>query len=122
METLREQVAAFNGLISQGETILAMERFYSEQVEMQENEEPPRCGKTRCINHERTNLDKVSNFQIQILNQAIDEKNGMVFTEMEIGFKPLQGQPMKLREVSVQRWINGQVVQEKFYYKTMMTA
>ncbi|MEM9819751.1 MAG: hypothetical protein AAF985_01710 [Bacteroidota bacterium] len=122
MAHLRERVAEFSQLIKQGETILAMERFYADHIEMRENEEAPRRGKAKCIEHERDNLAKVSDFQLQILNQAINEESGTVFTETELSFKTPKGQSMLLREVSVQRWVNVWIEEEQFYYKTIQVV
>jgi hypothetical protein len=64
----------FNRLIINGLTIEAMGKFYADDVEMQENNEVPRKGKTVCIEHEKVALARVKSFKIEIINQAIDEE------------------------------------------------
>ena len=119
MNTIYKNVQQLNELITRGETIKAMELFYSQTVLMQENEEDPRVGKAFCIEHEQKNLNKVKDFELQIIHQAIDPSKNVVFTEMELRFTPLKGPRMKLREVSVQYWSNGLIEKEKFYYHSM---
>jgi hypothetical protein len=46
MATLKEKVNELNNLIASGNTVKAMELFYADDVEMQENDELPRKGKT----------------------------------------------------------------------------
>jgi S-ribosylhomocysteine lyase LuxS involved in autoinducer biosynthesis len=84
MATLKEKVNELNNLITTGNTVKAMELFYADDVEMQENNELPRKGKLFCINHEKENLQKVKNFVGKLLNQAIDNTNEIVFSEWEI--------------------------------------
>ncbi len=120
MTTLQERVKSLNALLIRGETVKAMELFYAEDVSMQENEEEPRRGKEFCIAHERKNLGKVKDFQLVILNQAIDDVNEVVFTEMEVSFTIKGGPRMKIVEIGIQHWKGGLVSREKFYYKEVM--
>lgn len=53
------------------------------------------------------------------MNQAIDEVNEVVFTEMELNFTTKRGRKMRQVEVSVQHWNDGWIEKEKFYYKDM---
>lgn len=120
MSNLETNVKAFNQLITADNTLKAMELFYAENVTMQENEEPPRVGKTFCINHEKKNLEGVKNFTLTIISQAIDPINEVVFSEYDLEFETLKGLKMRLKEAAVQHWKDGQVVKEKFYYKALI--
>lgn len=81
MAELKEKVNALNQLIISGDTIKAMERFYADDIEMQENEDILRKGKSVCINTEKDNLQKVKSLESNLLNQAIDEEKNIVFSE-----------------------------------------
>ncbi|MFN8353936.1 MAG: hypothetical protein U0Y10_05815 [Spirosomataceae bacterium] len=120
--SLVESVALLNQLIEAGQTLLAMERFYAENVTMQENEEPPRYGKQLCIEHEQQNLSYVKALKCTLLNQAINPETGVVFSEWEYWFTNHKDKTSGLREVSVQQWQNGQIVREKFYYQQLLSA
>ena len=113
------KIAELNDLISTGETLKAIELFYSNNVSMQENEETPRIGKLNCINHEKQNLQKVKLLKGNLLNQAICEN--VVFSEWEIIFTDKNDKTFKLTEVSVQHWVEGQIEKEKFYYKEILS-
>jgi hypothetical protein len=118
MTTLEENIKALNTLITSDNTLKAIDLFYAENVIMQENEDAPRVGKQVCIDHEKKNLDKVKSFKLTILNQAIDALNQVVFNEYYIEFETLKGMKLSMKEVSVQHWENGQIIKEKFYFKT----
>ena len=84
MTELKEKVNALNQLIISGDTIKAIETFYSSDIEMQENEDIPRKGKSVCLDTERDNLQKVKSLESTLLNQAIDEEKNIVFSEWKI--------------------------------------
>ena len=120
MTTLEIKTAELNNLISTGETLKAIELFYSNDVSMQENEETPRIGKQKCLDHEKQNLQKVKQLSGKLLNQAIHEN--VVFSEWEIIFTDKNDKTFKLTEVSVQHWVEGQIEKEKFYYKEILSV
>ena len=117
MTELNDKVKALNRLIISGETISAMELFYSEDVEMQENDESPRKGKIVCIDAEKNNLKKVKNIESTLLNQAIDKDKNVVFSEWKILCTYKDDSKFLLTQVSVQYWSDGYIAKEKFYYK-----
>lgn len=117
MAELKDKINALNKLIISGDTLKAMETFYSNDIEMQENEDIPRKGKSVCINMERANLQKIKSVVSNLLNQAIDPEKNIVFSEWQILITYNDDNKFLLTQVSVQHWLNGQVVKEKFYYK-----
>jgi hypothetical protein len=122
MENLNVLVQDLNGLIEAGQTIEAMERFYADAVTMQENQGRLRVGKVVCLAHEKQMLEDVSSFKGVLLNQAINELNGVVFSEWQYDFLIKSGEKQRLIEVSVQQWRNGQIQTEKFYYNKILAV
>jgi len=51
--TLRDKVDALNAMILQGQILDAFEKFYAEDVVMQDNTKPPRIGKDANREHEK---------------------------------------------------------------------
>ena len=80
---IKNDIEEFNRLIINNLTVEAMEKFYADDVEMYENNEPPRKGKAVCIEHEKAALARVKSLKIEVVNQAIDEQKGVVFTGIE---------------------------------------
>ena len=118
MTTLESKILELNTLIIKGEGLKAIELFYNHHVIMQENEELPRVSKQACLAHEKQNLKNVKEISSILLNQAIDIKKEVVLSEWEIIFINKTDKKIKLREVSVQHWQNGEIIKEKFYYAT----
>ena len=116
MTSLKDKVSALNELIKSGHTIHAMELFYSDEVEMQENEDPPRKGKMACIEAEKRNIQKINGVESMLVNQAIDHTNEVVFSEWRFLVSYKDNSRFMLREVSVQQWSAGQIIKETFYY------
>ena len=119
MTELKVKVNAINQLIIAGDTIKAIETFYSDDIEMQENEDTPRKGKTVCIAGEKDNLQKVKSLKSNLLNQAIDEEKNIVFSEWNYLITYKDNSKFMLTEVSVQHWLKGLIAKEKFYYKNL---
>ena len=122
MGQLAEQFATLTHLIQSGQTLAAMERFYADDVTMQENENLPRVGKAGCLDHERRMLAGVTTMTAQLLNQAINDETGVVFSEWTYAFTDLSGQRFSLTEVSVQQWNKELIQTEKFYYNKILTV
>ncbi len=116
MSTLKDKVEAFNQLITTDKTVQAMELFYSEEVELQENEAASTVGKQNCITREKFLLGKFG-LALVITKQAIDEVNQVVFSEYDMTITSLADQKLMYRtEISVQQWENGLIKKAKFYY------
>jgi sulfate adenylyltransferase subunit 1 len=111
-------VTDFQNLISSGKTIEAIEKYYADSVQLQENNDAPRVGKTLAIAHEKGNMERVKYFKINIKSSVLDETQGLVMGEMHIDFETLKGVKIEMNEAFVQRWENGKIIFERFYYKS----
>jgi hypothetical protein len=104
-----------NGLVLQGKSMEAFEKYYHEQVIMQENENPPTVGKEANRRREMEFYGHVTEFRgAQPLKVTVGDHYSMVewhydYTHREWGTK-------KYTQVSVQEWQDGQIIKEKFYY------
>jgi sulfate adenylyltransferase subunit 1 len=110
-------VTDFQNLISAGKTLEAIEKYYADNVQLQENSDAPRVGKTLALAHEKGNMERVKYFKINIKSSVLDETQGLVMGEMHIDFETLKGVKIEMNEAFVQRWENGKIVFERFYYK-----
>lgn len=116
MTTLQENVLALNDLITNHETLKAMELFYAHNVQMQENEDGPRKGKDACMEYEKMLLD-IFDIQCILIDQAINEDRNVVFSEWEMMITNKEIKKSSKRvQVSVQHWYDGLIESEKFYY------
>ena len=120
--SLAKAVSELNRMIEGDNTLEAMYQFYDEEVVMQENNEPPRVGKSVCLKHEQNNRQKAKVSRANLLNQAIDITAEVVFSEWELRFVDLQkSQQYQLQQVSVQQWKANKIVHERFYYHAFIS-
>ncbi|HEU5074824.1 MAG TPA: nuclear transport factor 2 family protein [Polyangiaceae bacterium] len=118
MEDLRRRLDEFIGLVESGRSIDAMQRFYAEDVMMFENRELSRAGRDACIAFEREQLAKTGKPHLKATKRAADPQTGVSFIEWVVQFRsPSSGRPIRLEEVAVQKWSNGEIIEERFYYE-----
>lgn len=117
IQDFKTQVADFQELITNGKTVEAIEKYYADDIQVQENTDAPRVGKQLALTHEKANIERVKYFKINIKSNVADENQGLVLGEMAIEFETLKGEVKHLEEAFVQRWKGGKIVFERFYYK-----
>ncbi|MEO6902803.1 MAG: hypothetical protein ABI315_06600 [Bacteroidia bacterium] len=117
MTSLEIKTADLNKLILNGNNLIAIDLFYANTVVIQENEEEALIGKENYLIREKDNLKKAKAHTCKLLNQAIDNKKKIVFSEWEIVITNKKNEVLQLREISVQQWKFGKIQKEKFYYQ-----
>lgn len=116
--SIRDRVRELVQACEAGRTLEALERFYAEDVVVFENYERARAGRVECIEYERDALAKQPHPPKLVARAvAADEASGVSFVEWVIRFEGEDGRPMRLEEVAVQRWSNGAIIEERFYYE-----
>lgn len=104
-----------NELVLNGQALEAFERFYSEDVVMQENSGDPIVGKK--LNRQReidffTSLDEFHG--AGVLGHAVSDGRSYSEWWMDVTFK--DGGRVKREQVAARVWKDGLVVSERFYY------
>lgn len=115
--SLEENVKGYFDFLNKGDMMGAFEKYYAEDVVMQENNEEPRVGKEANRKFEQEYMASIEAMHgAEIKNVAIDPDKGVVFIQawMDATFKGLGR--MQMEEVQVQSWKDGQIVHEKFFY------
>lgn len=107
--------AELNSMIGQGQILDAFDRFYAEDVVMQENSNEPFRGKVACRQHEEEFLGSIDTFHGARLG-ATGVGDDVSFAEwvFDVTFKG--GGRVQMEQVTVRRWKDGQVSNERFYY------
>ncbi len=104
-----------NRLLQQGSIYDALERFYDDQVEMQENLDPPCVGKAANLARERGFFGSLEGYSFRLLAEATRGEVSFGEWELDLTFK--DGRRVRQQQVSVRRWRDGRVVHERFYHK-----
>jgi len=104
-----------NQMIEAGQAMEAFEKFYADDVVMQENTEPPREGKDECRKYEEEFFGNVAEFHEGSFQGGAAEGDRS-YSEwiFDVTFK--DGTRTRNDQVTARRWRDGQVVHERFYY------
>lgn len=114
---LKENVKDLYEQIYSGKLLDAFDKYYHEDVVMQENSEEPRKGKAVNRDYELHFLDMVEAFHGGgVLSMTFNEEDQIAAVEswMEVTFK--DGNRVKMSQVAVQKWQGDQVISERFYH------
>lgn len=105
------------GMMAQGKMMDAFEKYYDDDVVMQENAEEPTRGK--AANRERLKhwMDIVEqNHGAGVVSMTSNEAEGVTMVESWVDITIKGGARNRMEEVAVQRWKGGKVIHERFYY------
>ena len=106
---------ALNEAILTGKALEAFEKYYADDVVMQENSDEPRVGKEANRKAEVEFFSSLAEFhEGKLVSEAVN--GDVTFGEwfMDVTFK--NGYRLKLAQTAVRRWKDGQIVHERFYY------
>lgn len=117
MSTTRDPNVRIHDLldyIRNGKILEAMEEFYDENTVMEE----PAYGRTEGLaanlEREKKFLEGVAQFTNFQATPALGQD--VSFYENVMDWKTPDGQDVHVEQVAVQRWKNGKIVHERFYY------
>ena len=119
MSTIKENVEALNSMILKGEIIDAFEKFYAENVVMQDNDTPLREGKAVCRKFEEDFVSNLTAFRgAEVKSVLVSEEAGIAAVEWKFDYTHKEWGDRNYTQVAVQRWVDGQIVSEKFMYNS----
>lgn len=116
--TYAQKTQELYNMINSGQLLEAFEKFYAEDVVMQEMGEEPRVGKAINREYEEKFVGSVEAIHGGgVDNITSDEAKGVVMIEnwMDVTFKG--GHRIKMEQVCVQEWNGDQIVKERFYHR-----
>ena len=115
--TLKEKTQEIYDLIGQGKLLDAFDKYYADDVVMTE----PRGtweSKTACREHEVQFLGMVKEFHgMEVKAITSDEEAGIVMHETSMDVTFHDGNRVNMEQAGVQRWKDGKIVHERFYYQ-----
>jgi hypothetical protein len=115
MNTLKEKITELNSLVLSGKALDAFEKFYHNDVVMQENEGAPTVGKVANLQREKQFFANITDFRgAEVKALAIGDNVSTVvwsydYTHKEWGVR-------KYTQASVQHWKDGLIIKEQFFY------
>jgi len=115
MSDLRTTVDQLNQMILEGKILDAFEKFYADDVVMQDNDYPARVGKDINRQFEETFVNGLTEFRgAKVISTIISD--GMSVVEWWFDYTHKDFGTRNYTQLAVQRWKGGKITEEKFYY------
>ncbi len=112
---IEKSVQDLIGHIQQGRFLEAFDKYYDDNVVMQENENPPMLGKEANRKREQEFFSKVNGYENgKVEGVAIGDDLSTVI--WSLAYKHQDWGDMKVKQVSVQHWKDGKIIKEQFFY------
>jgi len=116
-EQNKAKIEELNKMVLSGKALEAFDRFYADEVVMQENDQPPTVGKAANRAREIAALGGIVAFRnAQVL--AVAEAGDKTIVEWFNDFTHKDYGDRRFHQVAVQTWKDGKIVHERFYYGT----
>lgn len=115
MSALLGKIDDLNDLVLQGKALEAFEKYYHDDVIMQENDGAPTIGKSANRQREIEFFSAITEFRsAKPLKVTVGENISMVqwqydYTHKDWGVR-------NYNQVSVQEWKDGKIIREQFFY------
>ena len=114
MKDLRTNVDQLNQMILEGKILDAFDKFYANDVVMQDNNYPAREGKEVTRQYEEAFVNGLTEFRgAKVVNSIISDD--LAVTEWWMDYTHKDYGVRNYTQLAVQRWKNGKIVEEKFY-------
>ena len=111
------RVADLVSYIQNGRIHDAMLEFYADDVQMQENNNPPTAGLPANVVREQQFVASVKEWKtLNVETVSVDAKRGRSVVQSNFSFVNQQDQLVQYDQVAVQQWRGGKITHEKFYY------
>ncbi len=104
-----------NDDVLSGKIMEAFEKYYADDVVMQENSEEPRKGKEANRKAEQEFMASVEAFNGAAV-KASAVNGDVTFSEWEMDITFKGGHRVKMNQVAVRQWKNGKIAHERFFY------
>jgi hypothetical protein len=108
-------MADLNHLVLNGKMMDAFEKYYHDEVEMQENNLDPTKGKNENRQREMEFINNVTELRhASVVATAVNGRTSFVIWNYDYTHR-LWGD-RKYTQVSVQNWQDGKIINEQFFY------
>jgi ketosteroid isomerase-like protein len=114
--SIKPQVLDLINLVEQGQMQEAMNRYYAENVAMQENVSPPTVGFAENYARETTFYGSLKAFDFTLVSVVVEGDRAVI--NWVFDYTTADGTPYRMDEIAIQTWEDGKVVHERYVYDT----
>lgn len=115
MQNIQKNLTELNQLILQGKALEAFDKYYDDDVIMQENNDTPTLGKAANRDREIEFFSKVTELRkMEVINVGFGEN--VSFAVWHWDYTHADWGKRDYTQVAVQRWKDGKIIKEQFFY------
>lgn len=115
MTSKKSLIDELNNMLLQGRTMEAFEKFYADNVVMQENANTPTVGKeANRVREEKFLSDLIDFRSAKLLEVAYGDD--VTMTKWAYDYTHREWGTRNYTQISVQHWSNNHIVKEEFFY------
>lgn len=108
-------IEQFISMVESNKHDIAIEKFYTENASMQENQSEPRVGRDNLIINEKKVLSRVNSMTSTCVRPFF-VKDDYVVIKWQFAFKWKDNTISEIEEISHQHWVGELIDQEQFFY------
>lgn len=108
-------VLSFMDAVESGDFVSTIQRYYHADASIQENNEPPRVGRSLLVEHEQQFLDSMASVTGHRLAAPLIEGDHVAI-RWHFAIRTKTGGSMVLEEIAFQTWRGEQIIEETFFY------
>lgn len=112
---IEKSLNELNELVLQGKIMEAFEKYYHEDIIMQENSQPATVGKNANREREKDFVKNLGEFRSASVS-GLSATDDLSFVIWDFDYTHNEWGERKYSQVSVQRWKDNQIIHEQFYY------
>ncbi len=112
---LQDRLEDLLSYIREGRILDAVNEFYAEGAVMQENSLPPTVGREANLERERQFLSTVKDWkQFDVIAKSVGDD--VTFYETAMDWTTTDGTAVHVEQVVVAKWLDGKIINERYYH------
>ncbi|HTK54330.1 MAG TPA: nuclear transport factor 2 family protein [Gemmatimonadaceae bacterium] len=112
--SIKPQVLDLIGLVENGQMLEAMNRYYAEDVAMQENVSPPTVGFAENYAREEAFYGSLAALKFNLVSVVVEGDRAAI--NWVFDYTTAEGTQYRMDEIAIQTWRDGKVVHERYIY------
>jgi len=114
--SIKPQVLDLISLVEQGQMLEAMNRYYAENVAMQENVSPPSVGFAENYAREEAFYGSLQALNFNLVSVVVEGDRAVI--NWVFDYTTADGTSYRMDEIAIQTWRDGKIVHERYIYDT----
>ena len=118
--SIKPQVLDLISLVENGQMLEAMNRYYAENVAMQESVSPPTVGFAENYAREQAFYGSLKELRFSLVSVVVEGDRAAI--NWVVDYTTADGTQYRMDEIAIQTWRGGKIVQERYVYDTASLA